>query len=339
MANRHNRVLGITAKSIPYIKELRPIAGSVTSAILWQQLEYWFMIKDYQSFYKFSQPCEHDLYRQGDSWTEELGFSVDEFRSAFDKIGIRYESMNAFNKVLQENNQDMKACFIKIEGEKVYEKMYISVYDRIKKTTAYYRNHDLIDKQLDIIFNTQNTTTPPPPLLRNEDIPIYVNGESQFTVNGLSRGVYTENTNTDNTTDNDLFFFLPFNYICKNFEEARARAREFPKEVYDKLYKNWNDDYVTIDLSFLGIFSPLQIVSYQKLSKVTLEQFEGLKTHYNTLKSISHLTDPKIGGWDYFQIVNEKFMELHAEYSRQTSHETGIKSHQEIMDWAKQTKQ
>lgn len=133
-----NRLLVLTKTSIPYIKELRPTAGSVTAVILWQQLDYWFS-RYPDGFFKFMSPPEkdHPSYRPGDSWIEELGFSEKEFRNAFDKIGLRYSSKTNFNKA--ENK------FLK--GENEY--FFASYQDKLKKMTFYYRNHEKADTALD----------------------------------------------------------------------------------------------------------------------------------------------------------------------------------------------
>lgn len=62
-----------------------------------QQLDYWFENHP-EGFYKFLLPSDHPAYKNGDSWTEELGMSKDEFRTAFDKIGHRYKSKSEFDK-------------------------------------------------------------------------------------------------------------------------------------------------------------------------------------------------------------------------------------------------
>ncbi|NDU86467.1 MAG: hypothetical protein G3H99_07620 [Ferrovum sp.] len=47
-----NKVLSIFHAVIPYIKELRAMAGSMEGCILMQQLDYWFALKP-DGFYKF----------------------------------------------------------------------------------------------------------------------------------------------------------------------------------------------------------------------------------------------------------------------------------------------
>lgn len=71
---------------IPYRKELNSLTGSVTATILLQQMIFRFTNNGNKSFYKFIEPCEHRLYKEGDSWTEELGFTPREFKTAFSKL-------------------------------------------------------------------------------------------------------------------------------------------------------------------------------------------------------------------------------------------------------------
>ncbi|MBT3864789.1 hypothetical protein HOF67_02035 [Candidatus Peregrinibacteria bacterium] len=122
-------------KVIPYRKELVAIVGSVKAAILWQQLEYWFDKMKKQGLYKFLSPLEEEKYgyREGDSWTEELGFSECEFRSAFSKMGVAYKSKREF----MENEEDV------FQG-----RMYCSYIDKIGRRTYYYRNTEMVKLNL-----------------------------------------------------------------------------------------------------------------------------------------------------------------------------------------------
>ena len=115
---------------IPYYPALSVKLGSVTSAILLRQLEYWFKKMEYRPFYKFLKPCEHGSYKAGESWTEELGMSEAEFRTAFTKIGVVYKSKKEFY-----NSED------KFQG-----KYYCSYIDRLERKTYYFRNHELVRK-------------------------------------------------------------------------------------------------------------------------------------------------------------------------------------------------
>lgn len=133
---KRNRSVAVARDAIPYIKGYRQIAGTVTATILFQQLEYWFDFKP-NGFYKFLEPCDNGLYKAGDSWCEELSFSPDEFRSAFDKIGKRYFSKKAYDGAADKFADDSGS-----------EKLYCSYQDKIKGLTYYRRNHSLVEKLL-----------------------------------------------------------------------------------------------------------------------------------------------------------------------------------------------
>ena len=92
-----NKILRVIRDSIPYVKELRPLTKSIASAVLMQQLDYWFYTYP-DKFYKFMTTPDVPTsdYKEGDSWEEELGISTDEFRIAFDNIGIRYKSKTEY---------------------------------------------------------------------------------------------------------------------------------------------------------------------------------------------------------------------------------------------------
>src|SRR5262245_38682412 len=191
-----NRLLSVIRDSIPYIKQLRPYVDSVTAAILMQQLDYWFE-RFPDGFYKFLEPCDNKKYQTGDSWIEELGFSKAEFRSAFDNIGVRYESKKAFSKT------NDRSRFTDKTGR---SKFYASYHDRIKGLTFYYRNHEAVDALLDKICSkmvppvnqesgfTEGKTVD----LRKSRNSIYVKQESGFTINKESE--ITTETTTENTS-------------------------------------------------------------------------------------------------------------------------------------------
>lgn len=65
---------------------LKRITGSTNSAILLSQMIYWSSTVNNDWFYKFNGKCEHKLYKNGDSWEEELEFSLKELQSAKKKI-------------------------------------------------------------------------------------------------------------------------------------------------------------------------------------------------------------------------------------------------------------
>lgn len=130
-----NRILHLTRNTIPYVKELHPIAGSVVGCILMHQLECWFE-RHPEGFYMFLEPAEHEAYKPGESWTEELGVTKGEFRAAFDRIGVRYPSKGQFEGAVD-----------KFKGN-----LYCSYYNKQTHRTRYFRNHELLDAVLDAMM-------------------------------------------------------------------------------------------------------------------------------------------------------------------------------------------
>ena len=70
-----------------YRPRLTKLVGSVTATILLQQISFLYAKNGNEPFCKFRSPCEHKAYKPGDSWTEELGFGLEEFDCALKKIG------------------------------------------------------------------------------------------------------------------------------------------------------------------------------------------------------------------------------------------------------------
>jgi hypothetical protein len=150
-----NRSAAHAQNTLLYTKAYRMIAGSVTSTILFQRLE-WRFGKYPDGFYKFLEPAPgNPKYKPGDSWCEELGFTADEFRYAFNSIGVRYSSRGEFEragepfkrKVKPEEEGGRRQAVGEEKGET--ELLYCSVLDRKSGLTYYYRNHDLVDRKLD----------------------------------------------------------------------------------------------------------------------------------------------------------------------------------------------
>ena len=101
-----NILLNIMAEDrnmVPYRPALARELGSVTAVILLQQVIYWWQRSDGKPFYKFKQPCSYPLYREGDSWTEELGFSRREFDSALKRIATKKTKDMSITEAMEAN--------------------------------------------------------------------------------------------------------------------------------------------------------------------------------------------------------------------------------------------
>lgn len=137
------KILKLFPHCIPYVKELRSLTGSINSAILMQQFDYYFMCRP-KGFYKFSQPSGHPEYREGDSWIETLNFSFKEFKNAWKRIGITYASKTAYNQA---------------KGDKFQGKFYCAYIDRKQNNKTYYfRNHALLNECLEALPQSKELT-------------------------------------------------------------------------------------------------------------------------------------------------------------------------------------
>lgn len=79
----------ITGRTLTYIPSLRDLTGSLLGAIMLKQIAYYWSANNEKPFYKFMQPCAHVLYREGDSWTEELNCTNEELQSALSTFAIK----------------------------------------------------------------------------------------------------------------------------------------------------------------------------------------------------------------------------------------------------------
>lgn len=95
---------GVEWDKTPYCKYVSEITGSVTSAILFQQVLFNFHRAGERVFYKFQAPCDHPLYSIEDSWLEELGFGLGELRGALSKIATKAKTHEDI-KILLRNSE------------------------------------------------------------------------------------------------------------------------------------------------------------------------------------------------------------------------------------------
>jgi hypothetical protein len=149
---------------IKFTPEINKIIGCPRATLIFGFLEHW-STKMSEGFYKFIEPCNHPLYRKGDSWTEELNCDSKSFAKSFQKIGVRYRSRSEFEKA-----QD------KFQG-----KLYLSYYDRHKNQTFFIRN----DEAVKAFLSTGSTKPENTPKRKGGDTP--------------NRGVSVENLPTSIT--------------------------------------------------------------------------------------------------------------------------------------------
>ncbi|MHA2642854.1 MAG: hypothetical protein V2G41_09425 [bacterium JZ-2024 1] len=179
------RTLGFVAELKVYSPTLKRELGSLKASILMQYLETIFSLYG-DGFAKFSGPSpKNPCYENGCSFFEELEFSEEEFRSAFDVIGVRHKSRTSFERAREAGRQ-----FI---GEDGVERYYCSYFDRRLGLTFYFRNHQHVERLIDRLL-TISAKVREPGIVSLEkldkvgfckpEIPASVNRESRVTETG-----------------------------------------------------------------------------------------------------------------------------------------------------------
>jgi hypothetical protein len=151
-----------------YRPELNQITGSVTATILLQQIIYRY---DNKSFYKFRAPCEHSLYKPGDSWIEELGFTIYEFDNALSKISTKVKKGDDLTKI----------------------KTPIYHWTTIDRTTYYAVNIQVLTNLLESVYVNEESA-----FTKEDKLDLHVNEESAFTKSNFSDLQYITETTTEN---------------------------------------------------------------------------------------------------------------------------------------------
>lgn len=147
------QVLADDQKIITYRKEFNQHTGSVTATILLQQLIYHSAKNKYAPFYKFIEPCKSELYRVGDSWTEELGFTKNEFNTAYkklEKLGLVTKTINMNRVTYYQINKSILGKAIK----SIYEKEVM-----IKQTTSNDTKDNVLPVKNDYAFSKNDKVT------------------------------------------------------------------------------------------------------------------------------------------------------------------------------------
>lgn len=146
---------------ISYRPKMNEVTGSVTATILLNQVKHWWKIKGRKPFYKFKQPCTHPLYKKGDSWCEELGFSRSEFDLAIAKVGQKLsKGVEKDIKKLVYYNTDRDRVTWYCLNEDALEALLLKSYPALAKADSCfsYDENQLYQKQESALYITENTS-------------------------------------------------------------------------------------------------------------------------------------------------------------------------------------
>ncbi|MBP7562853.1 MAG: hypothetical protein KA886_03610 [Candidatus Cloacimonetes bacterium] len=187
---------------------------SIPAAILLQKMIYWGS-KQENHFYKFKEPCNHRLYRPGDSWSEELGFSRRNFDSAIKIIGSKYNPA---------------------KDEKIPD-AYVLYYTDIQRLTWYMINWNKVNILLEKAFVRK---------VRNA---LYIKSETYNRKSANRTLVYNDTIKTSNK-DSNITTIIPD--ITIPVTETKIADADFVEVLPDKIPDSVTNEKITL-LKHYGI--------------------------------------------------------------------------------------
>lgn len=119
-----------SGKAIAIPPKFNELTGCLYASYVLQQIIYRWRHDNKEAFYKFKKPCEHEKYKHGDSWIEELHINVYQFDKALDKIAIKIK-----------------------KGQTVEHDKFVEYWTDGWRRTWYKINEENLDKAIDKIFN------------------------------------------------------------------------------------------------------------------------------------------------------------------------------------------
>ena len=209
------KALAIGLKAKLYFKEFNKITGSVHCSLFLGQLIYWADKNDYKPFYKFRQPCQHELYREGDSWVEELDFEIrmiDKCVKTLKELGI-----------LETKTTIQRVTFYELKIEKLNE--------ILSKNAIYENSQNAIYKENcknAIYENSQNAT-----LLHNTK-----NTNSKTTTNTTNKEFLAESVNSQNVKSESEKAVNNFLY-GNSWDNRWLLPRDKPPFISDEVWADY----------------------------------------------------------------------------------------------------
>jgi len=117
-----------------------------------------FKISKGEPFYKFKEPCGHELYREGDSWEEALGLSQSAIKTVLNRIGFKLGQATR-RKIAAEITRDKGREASKEEIQHLFEKRkneaLIVYYTDRDNVTWYTLNMKEVSKLITAVYGNK----------------------------------------------------------------------------------------------------------------------------------------------------------------------------------------
>ena len=200
--NLASLILADDKNSIVYRARFGKALG-VTAAILLQQINYWWQKNNREPFYKFKEPCEHDIYNPGDSWCEELGFSRREFDTALGRIAVKISKQDW----LQGDLPSESLCYYYIDANRV--------------------THYILNEKAFEVFVSELYKKALSSVRKVTNAPVPVKSDSAVRYNKVTE------TNTETTTETNMFEDVK--NTSSNDPVNKKSQTNFPEEIHYQL--------------------------------------------------------------------------------------------------------
>jgi len=238
------------------------------------------------SFYKFKEPCEHPLYREGDSWKETLKMTKRVFNPGFDKLVNYHRSKKAF----------------KGSADPFAGKLFCSYFERTTKTTYYIENKGLVEQLINSI-KAKLTSSPPRSLSKSKEVDVVIlQPKNTPIVSPTGEQIVSPNVLLRNTIQATTSFAAPPSEPpVDKLEEERIKL------IVREMVNTWNSPMRDRVILWPSMVSKL----YDILQKYFEGDLEKWKKYCETIASDKFLSGKASNNYKLFflQAIKPEFLE------------------------------
>lgn len=270
------QIIANDKKIIPYRPELNVLTGgNVVATILLQQVIYWWYKNGRERFYKFRTKPEkpNKLYKEGDSWCEELGISGKVFDTALRTIGFKMgKKRNTIKK----------------------DEAYVWYYTDRGRITWYILNEELLYKALKGIYL----------VIPKKEITDIIPAKEIIKVPEITTENTTETLYSSSFDERETENHLPSKSKENNtgiYKDTKASRDKETKEQYKKLLEKYFERYWSAEprkvdkdrarrawMAKFGKFKEFPVANFDAHMNARIAEAEMKKAEHGSLRFLKH---------------------------------------------------
>ncbi len=270
------QIIANDKKIIPYRPELNVLTGgNVVATILLQQVIYWWYKNGRERFYKFRTKPEkpNKLYKEGDSWCEELGISGKVFDTALRTIGFKMgKKRNTIKK----------------------DEAYVWYYTDRDRITWYILNEELLYKALKGIY----------PVIPKKEITDIIPAKEIIKVPEITTENTTETLYSSSFDERETENHLPSKSKENNtsiYKDTKASRDKETKEQYKKLLEKYFERYWSAEprkvdkdrarrasMAKFGKLKEFPVANFDAYMNARIAEAEVKKAEHGNLRFLKH---------------------------------------------------